>query len=97
MPADLSEIADFSECINANQLVDMTTKGVLFTWENKRDGEAHILSRIDQVLVNEAWMTGIPNVEVVALVGGVSDHSPILVSINNEAKRGNKPFKFFYF
>lgn len=35
------------------------------------------------------------NVE--AEVMGVSDHAPVVVTIVNNARRGGKPFRFFYF
>lgn len=52
---------------------------------------------IDRIFTNEAWIYSFPNVEAVAEVCGVSDHSLLIVSINEEVKRGAKPFKFFDF
>lgn len=36
-----------------------------------------------------------PNVEAEAKAGGVSDHSPLVISIAENRRKGNRPFKFF--
>jgi len=97
LPVDLAEMDDFNKYVNDIQMYDMNTKGFFYTWRNKRDNEAHIMSRIDRVLVNDMWLQVFPNVEAEVVAEGVSDHSPLIISITTPAKRGGKPFKFFSF
>ncbi|KAM7528458.1 hypothetical protein LguiB_031868 [Lonicera macranthoides] len=94
---DIAEMADFNNCLNAIEVVEMTTRGGLFTWDNKRNGEANIKSKIDKVFCNESWLQEFPNVEAAIMVGGVLDHAPIIVTIAYSNRKGNKPFRFFDF
>lgn len=94
---DVAEMADFNNCLNAIEMVEMNTKGGQFTWDNKMDDVDNIKSRIDRVFCNECWLQEFQNVEAAVMVGGVSDHAPIFVTIVYSSRQGGKPFRFFDF
>lgn len=43
------------------------------------------------------WLQDIPNAEAEEMVGGVSDHAPIVITEAHSTRRGRKPFRFFDF
>ncbi|XP_060974657.1 uncharacterized protein LOC115696494 [Cannabis sativa] len=90
-----SEATDFIECVNCCQLEDIKFRGSYFTWSNKRQGNERIWSKIDRVLANKKWMDLYPNAEAVFMVEGLFDHTPVIVSIYPEIRRGKSPFKYF--
>ena len=51
--------------------------------------------RIDRYLINDGWSVKYPNFEVETLPPSLSDHCPIVVTVNWSQRRGHKPFKFF--
>ncbi|KAM7484281.1 hypothetical protein LguiA_000290 [Lonicera macranthoides] len=92
---DLAEIRDFNDCLYDIEAFEMNTKGFLFIWHNKRECHASIKSRIDRAFVSDVWLQQFPNVEANARAGGGSNHSPIVISIAKQIRRGNKAFKIF--
>lgn len=54
-PVDQHVVREFLECLEDTDILDVSTRGLAYTWSNRRDGEERILSRIDRVLVSEAW------------------------------------------
>lgn len=87
---------DFNKCIEDIEMEDLNSKGLRFTWSNKQAGAGHCSCRLDRALVNSYWQNVFTESEVAVLVPGVSDHSPLLVSVL-PYKGGRKPFKFFNF
>jgi hypothetical protein len=56
-----------------------------------------ISKKLDRVLSNFDWMKAFPNTSVEFLDRGISDHSPALISVEQNSSFGPKPFKFFNF
>ncbi|KAM7462180.1 hypothetical protein LguiA_030314 [Lonicera macranthoides] len=71
---DRAEMEDFNCCLHDIEVDDMSTKGLPFTWDNKRGEEASILSRIDRVVQNDNWGLCFPNSEAEIVPPGPSDH-----------------------
>ena len=69
-PPSVAEMRDFNDCLNNINVVEMNTKGFMFTWDNKRDDDENIKSRINRAFYNEAWLQCFPNVEAEAVIGG---------------------------
>ncbi|KAK9681700.1 hypothetical protein RND81_10G021200 [Saponaria officinalis] len=84
---NLSDILAFNACILNCQLEDMHSLGCEFTWTNNQDNEARMWSKLDRGLVNENWIKLFPSYSVWFCPAGVSDHSPALVTIFEEAPR----------
>ncbi|PKI32708.1 hypothetical protein CRG98_046882, partial [Punica granatum] len=87
---------DFSDFMNAAELIDHTSIGCYFTWSNKRQ-EGFQVRKIDRVLVNEKWFQGDIASTVEFLPPGISDHCPALLKFGEKENAGPKPFKFFHF
>ncbi|XP_059658543.1 uncharacterized protein LOC132304851 [Cornus florida] len=85
----------FCECLQQAELEDLRYTGILYTWNNKSFGSACITKKLDRALINKQWNTSFPRSECTFLTPGVSDHSPILVTIDTNSHTRCLPFKFF--
>lgn len=85
-------IKNFLEMMSNARLKTLASKGLAYTWTNKRDDEAR--ERIDRVLVNMDWIETFPNsvVQNLPLLG--SDHSPMLLQLDVQERKARKAFKF---
>ncbi|KAL7181459.1 hypothetical protein ACSBR1_040365 [Camellia fascicularis] len=88
---------NLSSYVNASELADLSSGGCQFTWANKRGDRAYIGTKIDRVLVNEAWLDQFPESTASFLPSGISDHSPVVVNISVTRCSFKKPFKYFDF
>ncbi|XP_074305615.1 uncharacterized protein LOC141640833 [Silene latifolia] len=66
-----------------NIVDDLQSFGCEHTWSNKREVNAIIWSKLNRVLANPSWLVLYPQTQVTILPSGISDHSPILVSIKD--------------
>lgn len=48
--------SDFSQCLFDINMEDLLTRGAWFTWTNRQGGEWANMSRINRVVVNDAWL-----------------------------------------
>ncbi|CAL5327717.1 unnamed protein product [Camellia sinensis] len=55
------------------------------------------MSKLDRVLVNEQWLSSFQNSSAYFLSSGISDHSPVIVTIDLKEAKSKKPFKFVDF
>ena len=62
-------------------LADLPLSGRNFTWF-KGDGKS--MSRIDRFLYSEDWCLVWPNCVQVTQLRGLSDHSPLILSVDEE-------------
>ncbi|XP_028095882.1 uncharacterized protein LOC114295781 [Camellia sinensis] len=92
-----SENEEFNTYINASESADLSYGGCQFTWANKRCEGAFIATKIDRVLVNEAWLDKFPESTATFLPAGISDHSSVVVNISVNSSSFTKPFKYFDF
>ena len=83
-PVTTYETQDFSGCLQATDLLELRSCGHFYSWNNKSQGEARVLSRIDRCnLVNSPWLMQYAGVVVEILNPGLSDHSPLLLKCAN--------------
>ncbi|KAL7197307.1 hypothetical protein ACSBR2_019903 [Camellia fascicularis] len=87
----------FNSYILRSELVDLSYGGCLFTWANKREGGDYIATKIDRVIVNEAWLDQFPASTASFPTSCISDHSPAVVTVTEKVSSFKKPFKFFDF
>ncbi|XP_028090360.1 uncharacterized protein LOC114290623 [Camellia sinensis] len=88
---------EFNSHILQAELVDLSYGGCQFTWANKRTNGDYIASKIDRVLVNEAWLDTFPALFATFLPSAISDHSPAVIHISDKVTSFKKPFKYFDF
>ncbi|XP_062113350.1 uncharacterized protein LOC133824482 [Humulus lupulus] len=87
--------SSFQDCLSFCYLEDLKFSGCFYTWNNKQKAEEKIYSKIDRALVNSQWTDYFPNSEVVFLLEGLFDHSPVLVHFYLEFAMEKKPFRYF--
>jgi hypothetical protein len=83
------DFAPFNHFIDDNFLVDLPLYGRNFTWYR---GDGLSMSRLDRFLVSEDWLLLFPNCIQSALSRGLSDHCPIMLTID-EQNWGPKPLR----
>ncbi|XP_043696737.1 uncharacterized protein LOC122647384, partial [Telopea speciosissima] len=86
---------DFNSFIDDAGLIDLKWKGEAMTWNNRQIGDARICCKLDRVMVNLAWMDVFRSSEATFHPPGLSDHSPVVVAVLDEANFGPNPFRFF--
>lgn len=89
--------ANVIESFQEANLCDLKLKGCRFTWSNRSGGVRGITSKLDRVLVNpaHAWLAQFTDSEAEFLPAGISDHSPMVVTIFKNDPSGT--FKFYNF
>lgn len=87
---------DFKECSDLLGIEDIRGIGPLFTWWNSQTVRP-IHRRLDRAMGNGEWLSNFPGAQVLYGPMGLSDHSPVLLNINCQAKTFKKPFQFFNF
>ncbi|KAK8669844.1 hypothetical protein V6N13_104613 [Hibiscus sabdariffa] len=83
---------EFSEFIDALNLIDPPLSGGAFTWSNFR--ERPTLSRLDQFLFSLEVFIDWSNMVQSLMPKSISDHNPIAISLAT-LKWSPKPFRWF--
>jgi len=86
---DYVAYAPFNQFIDGNFLIDLPLCGRSFTWYR---GDGIAMSRLDRFLLSDSWASMFPNCIQVALSRGLSDHCPIILTIDEE-NWGPKPLR----
>jgi len=81
--------ANYNLFIEDNLLVDLPLRGRNFTWFR---GDGRSMSRIDRFLLSDKWCQTWPNCFQMAMSRGLSDHCPLVLSIDVE-NWGPKPLR----
>jgi len=76
-----TDFTHFNAFIDTNFLFDLPLGGRMFTWF-KGDGKS--MSRLDKFLLSEDWFLMWPNCLQIAQLRGLSDHCPLVLSIDEE-------------
>eukprot|EP00253_Pinus_taeda_P007625 PITA_07625 len=66
----------------------------LFTWNEKRGGEAQVASKLDRFMISEELMLIDKEISARVLPFGGSDHSPIQLEIKGMVCHRNRPLRF---
>ena len=74
--------------------MDNRTTNGLFTWQNKRSGERHIISRFDRILFLESALVGGGELRATVLSIAGSDHWPISLEWGQLGEFVKCPFRF---
>lgn len=79
------------------QLEDLGYRGYLFTWTNKKLGDANTKIWLDRAVATKEWIEKFQMSTVVHLPPHASDHLPITIQVqrfNHKRQRINRWFKF---
>ena len=93
-------MTDFHECVFKLELADVPFLGHIFTWMNHREGAYFIARKLDRCLQNECCLDMFPNALTGVLHPGLSDHCPLVTSLNVRLDPGRSkfyPLNFFNF
>ncbi|XP_074300808.1 uncharacterized protein LOC141632130 [Silene latifolia] len=85
-PPSVTEMMAFNQCLLDCTLEDLHSFGCEHTWTNKREAIARVCSRLDRVISNPSWLIEYPNTQVNVLSSGISDHSPLLITVQDSYK-----------
>lgn len=73
-------LIEFNDCIQEAGFIDLQMAGSSFTWSNSSIGDSRTECKLDRVLVNASFLQSSPFKGEI-LLPGISDHSPILLSL----------------
>eukprot|EP00253_Pinus_taeda_P032141 PITA_32141 len=90
----LNKDSAFQSFTDNMKLVDSESDNGLFTWNNKRGGEALVASKLDRFMILEELMLLNREITVRVLPFGGSDHWPIQLEIKGIDSPRNRPFRF---
>jgi exonuclease III len=82
----------FNSIINTYELIDLGMTGGKFTWSNKQNNPT--LERLDRYLVSKSWEDIFPMALVSKKPRKLSDHNPLILSMNTIQHKKELSFKF---
>ncbi|XP_059315388.1 uncharacterized protein LOC132065996 [Lycium ferocissimum] len=97
LPVFPQEYEDFTFCLNSCELHEMPFKGSPFTWWNGRASNDCIFKRLDRVVHNDTFQSWFGQLEMEHLSRTGSDHTPLLISCEEQVENFIKPFRFLKF
>lgn len=86
---DLSS-REFLEWIQTMGFIDIPLHGIQYTWRRNE-----LKSRLDRGLCCNVWLREFPNMFLKGLPKSVSDHNPLLISLQADENWGPKPFRCY--
>ncbi|XP_074266718.1 uncharacterized protein LOC141589999 [Silene latifolia] len=85
-PPILQDMLAFNSCLASCSLDDIFSSGTDLTWTNKQDQQTRVWSKLDRVLINSSWATSFSSSSAHFYEYGLSDHSPVVVTVFTERK-----------
>jgi hypothetical protein len=83
--------------LNDLEVLDLNFSGCFYTCTNKSKEPRFVARKLDRVLTNVSWLSSFGSTAMEFHFGGISDHSPAIVSVGTLQGFGPKPFKFYNF
>ncbi|XP_021767615.1 uncharacterized protein LOC110732005 [Chenopodium quinoa] len=94
-PVTNYEVRYFQDFVHDLGLIEIKSKGSFYSWNNKGHGIDRIATRIDRVLVNEAWILAYGQTEAIYLTPSLSAHCPVMIEfVNDVAGKVLKKLKY---
>jgi hypothetical protein len=87
-------IHDFINWTNTFDLIHLPTRGVSFTWDNKRSGRRHVKRRLERTIVNQHMIDLCSSISCSTLTKTSSDHYPLLLDFKTDSTSFASSFKF---
>ncbi|XP_055803659.1 uncharacterized protein LOC129872800 [Solanum dulcamara] len=91
----MNDVKDLAECIQNIGVNELPWKGAYYTWTNKQHGVDRISSKIDRAFGNYEWMMQWGHVSTEYEKPGISDHCPMLLTLQENQQEVGGNFKFF--
>lgn len=93
-PVTYYEIQDGCLFVENFNLTHLKYVGPYLTWSGKQNQDSRIRSKIDHIFVDVAWIARFPESLASFIQPGISDHSPIVVRIQEISKGGGDCLNF---
>lgn len=92
-PQNLVSLEEFNTMINDCGIIDCGYEGSKYTWSNNQEGGGFVWARLDRVFTNPAWADVFSSTMVKDLPRSTSDHSPMLIQIDEGVSFHPSSFK----
>ncbi|XP_074318694.1 uncharacterized protein LOC141655516 [Silene latifolia] len=89
------EMDDFQQCVAECGVTYCSAIGSLYTWSNKKEPSSRVFSRLDRVLVNDAWIRSNDNIYAHFYIEGVFDHTPCVIQEHSNTAKPRRSFKYY--
>ncbi|XP_074298730.1 uncharacterized protein LOC141629656 [Silene latifolia] len=89
------EMDDFNAYVADCGITDSPAVASLYTWSNKQDISSRVYSRLDRVLVNQAWLDDNSEVYAHFFTEGTFDQTPCVAQTQKNWDRKRRSFKYF--
>ncbi|XP_019240016.1 PREDICTED: uncharacterized protein LOC109220010 [Nicotiana attenuata] len=94
-PVTFNEVKEFADCINYTLLNELQWKGEYYTWTNKQQAGERVSSKIDRAFGNHDWMVNWGHIVLEYDLPNISDHAPMLLTLQTVSQKIRVPFRFF--
>lgn len=84
---------EFANFLNQKSLIEIPSSGNWFTWTNNRKFDDVVWERLDRAICNFEWINWLPHTYYEVLPTA-SDHSPILIHMEQQHHAKKRYFKF---
>ncbi|CAL5209865.1 unnamed protein product [Lathyrus oleraceus] len=91
---NISHMRGFKEWTKQNLLIDVPSKGVIFTRYNGRSGRAFVERKLDKDFCNNSWVTNSHTLTVTTLPKLISSYHPIILDSSFTIHRYTSHFRF---
>ncbi|CAH2071404.1 unnamed protein product, partial [Thlaspi arvense] len=87
-------MGEFQECLDTSSFFYLTFRGCRYRWTNSNPINAKA-RKLDRTLINKSWEEKYPDSYAYFGPPGSADHSPCLISLNNEVRMRKTRFIYF--
>ncbi|CAL9233634.1 unnamed protein product, partial [Arabidopsis halleri] len=94
--SSLRGLEDFQSCLRDNDLEDIPSRGLFYTWSNHQPDNP-IIRKLDRVIANGEWFSTFSSATAIFDPPGDSDHAPCIIQLDNQLAVSKKCFKYFSF
>ncbi|XP_077237123.1 uncharacterized protein LOC143878767 [Tasmannia lanceolata] len=88
------EMDEFNNWVDSCYLFDLRSQGQSLSWNNRSKTGNLKLRRLDRAMVNSAWLENFPRSTNSYHHPGLSDHSPLIIQLDNNPHTIKIPFRF---
>lgn len=95
------QVAAFQDAVSDCHLSDLGFHGLLYTWDNRQEGDRNVKVRLDRALGDDRFMSQLGVTEVFHLPLAESDHCGLLVEVREtvipgrrRGRRKPRPFRY---
>lgn len=85
----------FRRCVTSCGLDDLKSTRCFFTWNNKQYDDHRVYCKQDRVLCNDKWCDTYPESEVWFMPEGLFYHTPVILNVFAERRKGIVPFRYY--